>query len=246
MERDCEKNWHLGMSCQLGLAPSAPAEIGGHESVLPLVNTQNTNPSGIVFGAAHPEGAVRIPGYNALAPHVKTVRDPSLSLIALSGIEPTGPVMVEVPLVLNNTVFTSSRALAGWRIGYVGRYVRAGHAEPVEQGSALRQVFEVLRQASVQWVAVDAKRADESLEFTLQACNDIDDLVTRYRLDALVSVEGDGAFRGACASGYSSICVPLEGGVKLWFYGARWSRDSLDTLVQVYRQHASGLSERQG
>ncbi|MCR4541253.1 hypothetical protein NUV89_22935 [Pseudomonas sp. 18.1.10] len=214
--------------------------------MLPLVNTNNTNPSGIVFGAAHPEGAVRIPGYNALAPHVKTVRDPSLSLIALSGIEPTGPVMVEVPLVLNNTTFASSKVMAGWRIGYVGRYVRAGRAEPVEQGSALRQVLEVLRQAGVQWVAVDVKRADQTLEFTLQACNDIDDLVTRYRLDALVSVEGNAAFQGACASGYRSICIPLEGGMKLWFYGARWSRDSLDTLAQAYRQHASGASGRQG
>lgn len=230
MEQDCRKSWRLGMPCGHGLALPA---LG--EPAVPPVNVDHTSPAGIVFGTEPPKGAVLIPGYNAVPPVLRTVRDPSLSLIALSGIEPTGPVMVEVPLVLNNTTFTASTALAGWRIGYVARYVRGDHSEPIEHSSALREAFEVLRQAGVQWVAVDAPE-----------CVDIDDLVTRYRLDALVSDDANAAFQGACQSGYPSICESLEGGMKLWFYGARWSANSLNTLVRVYRQHVAGMTGLEG
>ncbi|WP_305955590.1 hypothetical protein [Pseudomonas sp. KBW05] len=149
--------------------------------------------------------------------------------------------MVEVPLVLNNTSFTATQMLAGWRIGFVGRYVRGGHAEPVEHSSALRRAFDTLRQAGAQLVAVDAQRADDSVEFTLQVINEIDDLVTRHRLDALVSDDLSNAFHDACLSGYPSLCEPLEEGVQLRFYGARWSRDSLAALVQAYRQQVAGM-----
>jgi Asp-tRNA(Asn)/Glu-tRNA(Gln) amidotransferase A subunit family amidase len=197
------------------------------------------SPPGIVFGVEHPEGVARIPGYTALAPLVKTVRDPSLSLIALSGIEPTGPVMVEVPVVVNNTTFTATRILAGWRIGFAGRYVRGGHAELVEHSSGLRRAFDILRQAGAQLVAVDAQRPDASLEFTLQAVNEIDDLVTRHRLDALVSDTLNDAFHEAGLGGYPCFCEPMEDGLQLRFYGARWSRDSVTALVQAYRQQIS-------
>lgn len=240
MERDCGKNWQLGVPCRHGAALPVTGEPGGLECVAPLVKTDKVSPSGIVFGAEHPEAAVRIPGYNALAPLVKTVRDPSLSLIALSGIEPTGPVMVEVPLVLNNTTFTASRLLAGWRIGYAGRYVRGEHAEPVVHSSAMRRAFDILRQAGAHLVAVDAQRAVDSLEFTLQVTNEIDELVIRHSLDALVSDDLSGAFHAACLSGYPSFCEPLEEGIELRFYGARWSRDSLAALVRAYRQQVSG------
>lgn len=246
MERDCRKSWQLGAPSRNGLALPASGELSSHEPVACPLKSDTVSSAGIVFGAEHPEQPVRIPGYNALAPQVRTVRDPSLSLVALSGIEPTGPVMVEVPLVLNNTTFTSSTMLAGWRIGYVGRYVQGGRAAPVDHSSALRRVFEVLRQAGVQLVAVDVRHADDSHEFSLQACNDIDELVTRYGLDALVSDDANAAFHGACRSGYPSICEPLEGGIKLWFYGARWSGDSLNALVLAYRQQVSGVAGRHG
>ena len=240
MEHDSRKNWQLGVPCRHGVALPATGEPGGLECVAPPVKIDKVSPSGIVFGAEHPEGAVRIPGYNALAPLLKTVRDPSLSLIALSGIEPTGPVMVEVPLVLNNTTFTASRLLAGWRIGYAGRYVRGEHAEPVDHSSALRRAFDILRQAGAQLVAVDAQLTDDSLEFTLQVTNEIDELVIRHSLDALVSDDLGGAFHAACLSGYPCFCEPLEEGIELRFYGARWSRDSLAALVQAYLQQVSG------
>lgn len=148
--------------------------------------------------------------------------------------------MVEVPLVLNNTSYTATQMLAGWRIGFAGRYVCGGHAEPVEHSSALRRAFDTLRQAGAQLVAVDAQRANDSVEFTLQVINEIDDLVTRHRLDALVSDDLSSAFHDACLNGYPSLCEPLEDGVQLRFYGARWSRDSLTALVQAYRQQVAG------
>lgn len=244
MERDCRKIGLLGTPCGHGLALSAAGELDCLEPAVPPVKIDNARPSGIVFGPEHPQGAVRIPGYNALAPLVKTVRDPSLSLIALSGIEPTGPLMVEVSLVENKTTFSATRMLVGWRVGYAERYVHNGHIEPVEHSSALRRAFEILRQAGAQLVAVDARRADDSLEFTLQAINEIDDLVTRYLLDALVSDDLSDAFRDACQSGYPSLCEPLEDGVNLRFYGARWSRDALTVLAQAYRQQVSGATGR--
>lgn len=241
MELDCKKKWQLGTLCRLGGASPVSGELACLEPAASPAKINRTSPSGIVFGAEHSESAVRIPGYNALPPLVRTVRDPSLSLIALSGIEPTGPVMVEVPLVLNNTGFTATQMLAGWRIGFAGRYVRGGHAEPVEHSSALRRAFDTLRQAGAQLVAVDAQCADDSLEFTVQVTNEIDDLVTRHRLDALVSDNLSNAFHDACLSGYPSLCEPVEDGVQLRFYSARWSRDSLTALVQAYRQQVAGV-----
>lgn len=240
MELDCKKKWQLGTPCGPGAASPVSAELACLEPAASSVKINPTSPSGIVFGAEHSDSAVRIPGYNALPPLVRTVRDPSLSLIALSGIEPTGPVMVEVPLVLNNTSFTATQMLAGWRIGFAGRYVCGGHAEPVEHSSALRRAFDTLRQAGAQLVAVDAQRANDSVEFTLQVINEIDDLVTRHRLDALVSDDLSSAFHDACLNGYPSLCEPLEDGVQLRFYGARWSRDSLTALAQAYRQQVAG------
>jgi hypothetical protein len=241
MERDCRKSWQVGVSCRHEQVLPAAGEGGGLESAQTPVKPDKVNPAGIVFGTEHPEGAVRIPGYNALASLMKPARDPSLSLIALSGIEPTGPVMVEVPLVLNNTTFTVPQTLAGWRIGFAGRYVQGGHVEPIEHSRALRRAFDILRQAGAQLVEVDAQRAVHNLEFTLQVINEIDALVTRHCLDALVSEDLSDAFHDACRSGYPSLCVSLEDGVKLRFYGARWSRDSLAVLAQAYRQQVSQM-----
>ncbi|WP_254914125.1 hypothetical protein [Pseudomonas sp. SWRI22] len=173
-----------------------------------------------------------VPGYNALAPHLRPVRDPALSLVALSGEDPTEPVMVEVPLVLNNTTFTATRALTGYRVGYVERYVQGNHVERVEHSEALHRVFDTLRRAGVQWVAVDMQRSGDSQ----QACREIDELVAGLRLDALVSEDPEAAFHNASRSGYPTVCETLEDGTRVWFYGARWAGDRLAALVRAYRQ----------
>ncbi|WP_438869031.1 hypothetical protein [Pseudomonas sp. L1(2025)] len=200
---------------------------------------ENLSRTGIVFGAAQAVGAAPIPGYNAPAFPARPARDPALSLAALSGIDPTGPVMVEVPLVLNNTRFTTTQLLSGWRIGFADRYVQSDHRETVEHSEALCAAFDLLRQAGAQLVPVDAYRQDNSLQFTLQS-NEIDDLVTAHRLDALVSGSESDAFHRACVSGYPSLSEPLGDGAKLWFYAARWSRDALPLLLRAYRQISTG------
>ncbi len=93
--------------------------------------------------------------------------------------------------------------------------------------------------AGAQLVPVDARRADHSLQFSLQT-REIDDLVTRHRLDALVSDDQPAAFQGACLSGYPAVCEPLAEDTKLWFYGARGSRDALHALLRAYRQISAG------
>ncbi|WP_017137869.1 MULTISPECIES: hypothetical protein [Pseudomonas] len=150
--------------------------------------------------------------------------------------------MVEVPLVLNNTSFTASQMLSGWRIGFADRYVQGGHREAVEHSEALCAAFDLLRQAGAHLVPVDARREDSSLQFSLQS-NEIDDLMTAHRLDALVSGSESVAFHRACISGYPSLCEPLGDGAKLWFYGAQWSRDALPLLLHAYRQVSACASK---
>ncbi|NWC45597.1 hypothetical protein HX788_14000 [Pseudomonas edaphica] len=150
--------------------------------------------------------------------------------------------MVEVPLVLNNTSFTASQMLSGWRIGFADRYVQGGHREAVEHSEALCAAFDLLRQAGAHLVPVDARREDSSLQFSLQS-NEIDDLMTAHRLDALVSGSESVAFHRACINGYPSLCEPLGDGAKLWFYGAQWSRDALPLLLHAYRQVSACASK---
>ncbi|WP_306494315.1 hypothetical protein [Pseudomonas sp. W4I3] len=176
-----------------------------------------------------------IPGYNALAPMIRPTRDPALSLIAVSGVDPTEPLMVEVPLVQNNSALSTAAVLAGWRIGYASRYVGGGHIELTDQSENLHRAFIILRDAGVQWVAVDAQRTDDPLESgTL-----IDELVAGHRLDALVSGDPSAAFHAACRSGYPSACQVLDDGTRLWFYGARWAADRVKVLLRTYRQLVS-------
>lgn len=239
MEKNCREHWRLGLPCRLGPSLPEAGEAGGANAAQAQANTDKASLGGIVFGADPPKGFALIPGYNAVAPLLKPERDPALLLVALSGIEPTGPVMVEVPLVRNNSTFTASKVLAGWRIGFADRYVHGAHYEAVEHSAALRRAFDVLQQAGAQLVPVDARRADHSLQFSLQT-REIDDLVTRHRLDALVSDDQCAAFHSACLSGYPAVCEPLAEGTKLWFYGARGSRDALHALLRAYRQISAG------
>ncbi|AZF33524.1 hypothetical protein C4J89_4076 [Pseudomonas sp. R4-35-07] len=243
MNEDCKKLWRLGMPC---LSASSLAVSGEHadpgSSTVTQARTDNASPGAIVFGAGRAEGTVLIPGYNALPPMIKPTRDPELSLVALSGVDPTGPVMVEVPLVQNNSAFTASPVLAGWRIGYAIRYVRGGHVEPTDQRATLHRAFVILGQAGVQLVAVDAQRTDDPLE----SGTAIDALVASHRLDGLVSDDQSAAFHAARRSGYPSACQALEDGTQLWFYGARWAADRVQVLLRTYRQLLSTVAPTPG
>lgn len=236
MDHYCKEFWKVGLPCPVGQSSPTPVcTVDLPASSSPL-HTDNAGAGAIVFGTGQHQGATLIPGYNTLAPHIKPVRDPALLLMAMSGIEPTEPVMVEVPLVLNNTTFTASLTLAGYRIGYVDRYVQGNHVEAIEHSAAVRGMFDTLRQAGVQWVAVDARRGDDHLQFSLQGCNEIDELVTHHRLDVLVSDDPGAEFHNAGRRGYPSACETLEDGSTVWFYSARWAGDRLAALLRAYRQ----------
>ncbi|WP_226456191.1 hypothetical protein [Pseudomonas sp. AF03-9] len=202
-----------------GHVPEAAGRRGIAFSVEPLA------------GMPH-EVSIPIPGYDAPAIPFKTVRDPSLSLIALSGIDPSGPVMVEVPLVQNNTTFTATPALAGRRVGVAERF---DDQTPIEHHASFLRALEILRRAGAHLVLVPARAAKGDLHFTLQSLNEVDELVSEYRLDAVVSDSRTGAFHSACWNGYPALNEPLEDGATLWFYGARWSKAMLAALVQGYR-----------
>jgi hypothetical protein len=246
MEDKCRKNWSQGMPCRPGQLLPSSAE----PSALPPTSlsppTDSVSPRGIAFDVdthphGQPGGGLLIPGYNAPGVPIKPLRDPSLSLIALSGVEPEGPVMVEVPLVQNNSSFTTVQSLPGWRVGFANRYVRGG-----EHSAAFMHALKVLRRVGVQLVPVAAQRTDDAVQFSLHTRNEIDDHALTYRLDALVSDSHSTAFHAACWSGYPRLEEPLEGGGRLYFYGSRWSRDSLRALVQGYRNNVACLAAGAG
>ena len=237
MEDKFKKYWRPCVPC-----PTGQALLSGATCLPPIppIDAPSSSAGGITFGAAAhaPEPAragVPTPRFDVPGPLMKTVRDPALSLIALSGVDPSGPVMVEVPLVLNNSAFTPVQVLTGWRIGYAGRYVRGDEYEPAEHSASFARALDKLRQAGAQLVAVDAQQVDDSLQFSVQSHNEIDRHVTENRLDALVSEGRSAAFHAACRSGYLGLFEPLEEGNRLWFYSAHWMRDHLRELVQSYR-----------
>lgn len=240
MEEKCRKYWRPCVPCPTGRAPSLSPDCA---APLTLSDTasETSSKGAIAFGTAprvperRGDGAFP-PRLDVPGPLMKTVRDPALSLNALSGIDPSGPVMVEVPLVLNNSTFTAVQTLAGWRIGFAHRYVGPGEAEAICHSAAFLQALDTLRSAGALLVPVDSHRCDDANQFGLQAHNEIDACVSEHRLDAVVSDSTSAAFHGACRSGYPGLCESLADGTMLWFYGARWAGDRLMALVHVYRQ----------
>lgn len=232
MESKCTKYWRAGLPCPAGEPASVLAALSG----LAATSSDPASPKAIAFGVdphtpGKPEASVPIPGYDAPGLPLKPLRDPSLSLIALGGVDPSGPVMVEVPLVQNNTTFTGTHAVRGRRVGFAERFVDAQEQEPIEHNPSFLRALDVLRRAGAELVPVHAHRANH----TPHARNEIDELAREYRLDALVSDSRSSAFHGACASDCPGIGEPLEDGATLWFYGARWAKDWLASLVQEYR-----------
>lgn len=243
MEEKCGKILAPGASCS-----------GGLPSMLNIPDTAPCalNPSaGATDNKAPPRGGIEFqpaatpvvqgPRFDIPGPMMKTVRDPSLSLLALSGVDPVGPVMVEVPPVMENNAAKSAPALADWRIGYADEYLRNNAREMVEHSSVFLQALEVLRAAGAEVVPVLALLPDSTAHFTLASSNEIDERVSEHRLDALVSDGQSPAFHGFCKTGYPGVCQifhdELHGTkVVLWFYGARWARESLSALVRVYQQ----------
>ncbi len=181
------------------------------------------------------------PRFDIPGPMMKTVRDPSLSLIALSGLDPEGPVMAEVPLVMESDALKVRPALADWRIGFADEYLHDGVLEAVEHSNGFLLALEVLRASGADVVPVVAQLPDTPEQFSLASGNEIDKRVSEHRLDALVSDGQSPAFHLFCKTGYPGVCQIFSDGLQgtrvvLWFYGARWARDSLSVLVRVYQQ----------
>lgn len=241
MDGKCQKYWHVGMTCPTGQPVPVLAECSG----LATIANNHASPRGIDFGVEplareNPGRGVPVPGYDAPSLPLKPLRDPSLSLIALSGVDPSGPVMVEVPLVENNTAFTADHALGGRRVGFAERFVDDHEHGRIEHNSSFLRALDILRRSGAELIPVAAHRANH----TLHTRNEIDELVRAFRLDALVSDSRSSAFHSACWSGYPGFGTPLEDGATLWFYGARWAKDWLPALVQGY-QNGRRLMDRQ-
>ncbi|MBT2374030.1 hypothetical protein [Pseudomonas fluorescens] len=172
---------------------------------------------------------------------MRTVRDPSLSLIASSEVDPEGPVMVEIPPVTDAGYLKHNLSLAGSRIGFACEYVSGDVRETIEHSAHFALVLNSLRIAGAQLVPVHALLVDDTRHFTLDLSNEINDRVTENRLDMLVSDAKSAAFHRAATSGNPSVCVPTGtdsdgAATSVWFYGAHWAGNRLAALVQGCQQ----------
>ncbi|NWC91601.1 MULTISPECIES: hypothetical protein [unclassified Pseudomonas] len=225
----------------------------GHESVsTPLVFgslgggaivDKSTHQGGLAFGADNHAGPGVDPGprFDIPGPMMRTVRDPALSLVALSGVEPDGQVMVEIPPVADAGYLRSTPSLSGSRIGFASEYRCGDVRETVEHRVAFAQVLNRLRTAGAQLVPVQALLVDDSQYFSLLQSNEIDDRVAEHQLDALISDAHTPAFHHASTTGNPRFCLlagtDVEGAsLSVWFYGAQWAGDRLAALVHSSRQ----------
>jgi len=166
------------------------------------------HPSGLEFGSSSGYG----PRFDIPGPMMRAVRDPSLSLIALGGVDPEGPVMVEIPPVADAGHLINTRPLAGSRIGFASEYVAGDVRETIEHSAHFAQVLNVLRTAGAELVPVHARVMDDARHFTLDPGNEINDRVTENRLDGLVSDAQSAAFHQAATAGNPRIRIPTGTG----------------------------------
>ena len=189
------------------------------------------------------------PRFDIPGPMMRTVRDPSLSLIALSGVDPEGPVMVEIPPVADSGHLINTPPLAGSRIGFASEYVAGDGRETIEHSAHFAQVLNVLRAAGAELVPVYARLTDDTGHFTLHPGNEINDRVTENRLDGLVSDAQSAAFHQAATAGNPRIRIPTGAGPDgvltfAWLYGAYWAGDRLAALAQGCRLVLSAQTSR--
>ena len=130
---------------------------------------------------------------------------------------------------------------------------RSPHALKVVNAAMADQAFELfgdfIYREPILHVATEARpcRSDSLGVYVfkrlhgLESSNEIDKRTNEHRLDALVSDGQSPAFHLFCKTGYPGVCQMFSDGLQgtrvvLWFYGARWARDSLSVLVRVYQQ----------
>lgn len=181
------------------------------------------------------------PRFDIPGPMMRTVRDPSLSLQALSGVDPEGAVMVEIPPVADAGHLKTLSVLAGSRIGFASEYIDADSYIPIEHSAHFARVLSVLQATGVQLVAVQALRVDESCYFSLEQGNEIDDRVHENRLDMLVSDAHSAAFHRGATERNPKRCLPTgtdSDGTEtaVWCYGAHGCDDRLKVLVQEFQR----------
>jgi hypothetical protein len=201
------------------------------------------HPGGLDFGIAGGHAGYG-PRFDIPGPMMRTVRDPALSLSALSGVDPEGPVMVEIPPVADAGHLRNTPSLAGSRIGFAREYVSGDVREALVHSAHFAHVLDVLRAAGAQLVPVHAHLADDRRYFTLDPGNEINDRITESRLDVLVSDSQSSAFHRTATAGNPRMCVltgtNADGAwTSIWFYGAHWARDQVAALAQGCQQALS-------
>ncbi|KAF1030943.1 MAG: hypothetical protein GAK37_01032 [Pseudomonas sp.] len=243
MDDTCSKWQRTGARCVIGQILSSEPARAPLDKSFPA-----TRQNGIAFGeeACPIEPALwPAPGprFDVPGPMMHTRRDPALSLVAMSGVDPAESVMVEVAPVMPDTLVLQTHALVGWRVGFADRYVWGEAAPFPEHSSYFFQALETLRLAGAQLVPVPARAVEPGFHFTLDTRNEIDERVTEHRLDALVADAQCPAFHAACKPGNGALCVSTVEGTTIWFYSSRWAQDSLGVLVQVYQQAATARAD---
>ncbi|MGH8392562.1 MAG: hypothetical protein ACRESN_10025, partial [Pseudomonas sp.] len=123
--------------------PCAPTAsqgvVFGSHAAGTIVNSA-THQGGLEFGSTGGYG----PRLDLPGPMMHSVRDPALSLIALSGVDPEGRVMVEIPPVADPGHLINTPPLAGSRIGFASEYVTGDVRKPAKHSPHFARVLDVL------------------------------------------------------------------------------------------------------
>jgi len=191
------------------------------------------------------------PRFDIPGPLMRSARDPAFSLSALSGVDPEGPVMVQIPPVADPGHFRNISLLTSSRIGFASEYVSGNVRQPVEHSVHFSLVLSALRAAGAQLLPVHATLVDDTRHFTLDQSNEINDRITENRLDMLVVDAQSRAFHRASAEGNPRLCVPIgidaDGiATAVWFYGAHWAGDRWAVLVRGCQQALSRNRQTSG
>lgn len=273
-EKHLDGHRHICGPCWISTHSHAPGvahcdPVGG--TLVNPVNTAlaaNTQLNTVILAAAQGKGSIAFEppmghqtGVNLAAygqrldvpgPMMRTVRDPSLSLSALSGLDDASPAIMVEPPDCEYGAVPKPLFLTGRRIGFASSY-RAGSAVTwFEHPIGFSRTQDLLRAAGVQLVPLEVRwsqgllsgRADAQLDDALPAgfcTSPLNELLLEQRLDAWMCDAQQDIFPDAITDGYSRVLVssgsdPYGLSSSVLFYGARWGEVHLKALVRDFLQ----------
>lgn len=199
---------------------------------------------------------VNLPAYgqrlDVPGPMMRSLRDPSLSLSALSGLDDASPPIMVEPPDREFTALPKTQILSGRRIGFAKACRAASVVTRLEHCVSFLRVLDQLSAAGMHLIALEVSWSPGVLPDGTDAqsidtlppgfcTSSLNELLLEHRLDAWVCDARLDIFPGAIRDGYSHVSVPTGSDIQglsfgVLFYGARWGEGPLKALVRDFQQ----------